>query len=57
MGEIRDKTRNVAQDTKGKAKGVTGRATGNKSLRAKGAGDRAKAGVKRFGERIKDVFR
>ena len=57
MSEFRDKTRNVAQDTKGKAKEVAGRATGNDKLEAKGHTDQAKAGVKKFGEKIKDLFR
>ena len=57
MGELRDKTRNVAQDTKGKAKEVAGRTTGNDELEAKGHSDQAKAGVKKLGEKIKDVFR
>jgi uncharacterized protein YjbJ (UPF0337 family) len=57
MGEIHDKTRNVAQDTAGKAKEVAGRATGNDKLKAKGDSDQSKAGLKKFGEKIKDVFR
>ena len=36
MGEIRDKTRNAAQDVKGKAKEAAGKATGNRKLESKG---------------------
>jgi uncharacterized protein YjbJ (UPF0337 family) len=57
MAEARDKTRNAAQDVKGKAKEAAGRATGNRKLANKGRSDQAKAGVKKAGEKVKDVFR
>ena len=57
MGEMRDKTRNAAQDVKGKAKEAAGRATGNRKMQNKGKTDQAKASVKKTGEKVKDVFR
>jgi uncharacterized protein YjbJ (UPF0337 family) len=57
MGEIRDKTRNAAQDVKGKAKETAGRATGKRKLENKGRADQAKASVKKAGEKVKDAFR
>jgi uncharacterized protein YjbJ (UPF0337 family) len=57
MGEIRDKAGNAAQDAKGKAKEVAGRATGNDRLEAHGKADQTKASAKKFGEKIKDIFR
>jgi uncharacterized protein YjbJ (UPF0337 family) len=57
MGEIKDKTRNAAQDAKGKAKEAAGKATGNRKLESKGKTDQTKAKVKKTGEKVKDVFR
>ena len=57
MGEIRNKIRNAAQDVKGKIKGSSGRAVGDRSLQAKGKTDRAKAKTKKSAERAKDRLR
>jgi uncharacterized protein YjbJ (UPF0337 family) len=57
MGEIRNKIRNAAQDVKSKIKGSSGRATGDRSLQAKGKTDRAKAKTKKSAERAKDRLR
>jgi uncharacterized protein YjbJ (UPF0337 family) len=57
MGEIRNKTRNVAQQAKGKAKESTGRATRNRTLQAKGKADKAKSKAKKTAERVKDRLR
>ena len=57
MGEIRNKTRNAAQQAKGKAKDSTGRATRNRSLQAKGKADHTKAKTKKSAERAKDRLR
>ena len=57
MGEIRDKTRNAAQDVKGKAKEAAGKATGNRKLEGKGKTDQTKASAKKTGEKVKDVLR
>jgi uncharacterized protein YjbJ (UPF0337 family) len=57
MGEVRDKTRNAAQATKGKAKEAVGKATGNRKLESKGKTDQTKANIKKTGEKVKDVFR
>lgn len=50
-----DKAKNTAQETKGKIKEATGKATGNDRLRAKGVADQTKANVKQAGEHIKDA--
>jgi len=57
MGEVRNKSRNAAQDVKGKVKGAAGQATGNDRLKSKGKIDQKKAVAKRTGEKVKDVFR
>jgi len=57
MGEVRDKSRNAAQDVKGKVKEAAGRATGNDRLKNKGKTDQKKASAKKTGEKVKDVFR
>jgi uncharacterized protein YjbJ (UPF0337 family) len=57
MGEVRNKSRNAAQDVKGKVKEAAGKATGNDRLKNKGKTDQKKASVKKTGEKVKDVFR
>jgi uncharacterized protein YjbJ (UPF0337 family) len=57
MGEIRDKLRNAVQQLKGRIKGSTGRATGDRSMQAKGKADRAKATAKKSVEHGKDRLR
>jgi len=57
MAEIRDKARNKVQHAKGKVKEATGRAAGNRDLKAKGTTDRKKGNVKQAGEKVKDTFR
>jgi uncharacterized protein YjbJ (UPF0337 family) len=57
MGEARDKSRNAAQNVKGKVKEAAGKATGNDRLAHKGKADQKKASVKKTGEKVKDVFR
>ena len=49
--------RDTAQDVKGKAKEVAGKATGNRKLEGKGKTDQTKASAKKTGEKVKDVFR
>jgi uncharacterized protein YjbJ (UPF0337 family) len=53
----RNKTRNKVQELKGKIKEATGRATGNRRLKAQGRADQTKASLKQAAERIKDAFR
>jgi uncharacterized protein YjbJ (UPF0337 family) len=53
----RNKTRNKLQELKGKIKEVSGRATGNRRLKAQGRADQTKASLKQAAERIKDAFR
>ena len=57
MARARNQARNTAQSVKGKAKEVTGKATGNRRLESKGKTDQVKASAKKTGEKIKDKFR
>jgi uncharacterized protein YjbJ (UPF0337 family) len=57
MAKAANKARNAAQSAKGKIKEGAGKATGSRKLQAKGKADRAKASVKKSGERIKDTLR
>ena len=57
MAEIRNRARNRTQEAKGKANEVTGRATGNRDLDAKGRADRKKGKAKQAGENVRDAFR
>jgi len=53
----RDKANNTAQRTKGKAKEVAGKVTGNDRLRSKGKTDQAKGNLKQAGEKIKEAVK
>ena len=57
MAEIHDKTRDKAQQAKGKAKEVTGQAAGDRDLEAKGKADRKKGKAKQALENVRDAFR
>ncbi|MEU9079489.1 CsbD family protein [Kitasatospora sp. NPDC004745] len=52
-----DKLRNAADKAKGKVKEVTGRATGDRSIEAKGRAEQAKSDLKQAAEKIKDAGR
>jgi uncharacterized protein YjbJ (UPF0337 family) len=52
-----DKAKNKAQAVKGKAKEAAGKATNDRSLEAKGKGDRVAGNLKQAGEKIKDAVR
>ena len=52
-----DKIRNAAEELAGKAKEAVGNVTNNDELAAEGKADQAKAGVKKTGEDVKDVFK
>ena len=52
-----DKIRNAAEELAGKAKEAVGNVTNNHELAAEGKADQAKAGVKKTGEDVKDVFK
>ena len=52
-----DKARDKAQVAKGKVKEATGKATGNRSLEAKGKGDKISGNVKQAGEKLKDAVK
>ncbi|HEX4788807.1 MAG TPA: CsbD family protein [Actinospica sp.] len=49
------KAKNSAAKSKGRAKALVGRLTGNKSLRAEGTRDQVKATVRQAGQKIKDA--
>ncbi|RKT09451.1 CsbD-like protein [Streptomyces sp. 1114.5] len=50
-----DKLRNAAEKAKGKVKETAGRATGDRTLEAKGRAEKMKGDLKQAGEKIKDV--
>jgi uncharacterized protein YjbJ (UPF0337 family) len=52
-----DKAKDKAQVAKGHVKEAAGRATGDKSLEAEGAGDKAAGNLKQAGEKLKDAAR
>jgi uncharacterized protein YjbJ (UPF0337 family) len=52
-----DKAKNKLQETKGRVKEATGKATDDRSLEEKGKGDRASGNLKQAGEKVKDAFR
>ena len=52
-----DKTKNSAEQAKGKLKEAAGAITGNDKLRAEGKADQTKANLKQAGEKVKDAFR
>jgi uncharacterized protein YjbJ (UPF0337 family) len=51
----KDKVKDKAQVAKGKIKEATGKATGNRSLEAKGKGNKASGNLKQAGEKVKDA--
>jgi uncharacterized protein YjbJ (UPF0337 family) len=52
-----DKTKNSAQQAKGKVKEAAGKVTGNDKLQAKGKSDQMKGNLKQAGEKVKDAFK
>jgi uncharacterized protein YjbJ (UPF0337 family) len=52
-----DKTKNKAEELKGKGKETAGRATDDPELEAEGKTDQATSNLKQAGEKIKDVFK
>jgi len=52
-----DKIKNAAEELAGKAKEAVGNVTNNDELAAEGKADQTKAGVKKTGEDVKDVFK
>ncbi|MGW3565160.1 CsbD family protein [Streptomyces sp. NPDC000941] len=51
------KTAHSAEKEKGKVKKKTGKATGDRSLEAKGKGEQAKGGLMQAAQNIKDAFK
>ncbi|PJI93299.1 CsbD family protein [Luteimicrobium subarcticum] len=51
-----DKTKNAAEDAKGKAKEAWGKATGDDEKVAEGKADQASSDIKGAGEKVKDAF-
>jgi len=56
MGAI-DKAKDKAQAAKGHVKETAGKATGNRSLEAKGKGDKVAGNLKQAGEKVKDAVK
>jgi uncharacterized protein YjbJ (UPF0337 family) len=52
-----DKAKNKAQEAKGHVKDAAGRATNDKSLQAKGKGDKVAGNLKQAGEKVKDAVK
>jgi uncharacterized protein YjbJ (UPF0337 family) len=52
-----DKAKNLADKAGASVKEATGKLTGNESLEAEGAADKAKADMKQTGEKLKDTVR
>jgi uncharacterized protein YjbJ (UPF0337 family) len=51
------KVKNKAQEAKGQVKDAAGKATNDRTLQAKGKGDKAAGNLKQAGEKLKDAFR
>ena len=51
------KVKNKAQEAKGHLKEAAGKATNDRTLQAKGKGDKAAGNLKQAGEKVKDAFR
>ena len=54
---IAKKIAHKAEAVKGGAKKMTGRATGNRRLRAEGRGDQVKGNTKQAGAKLKDAVK
>ncbi|PPB50401.1 CsbD family protein [Arthrobacter pityocampae] len=54
---LRDTIKNAAKKLVGRAKEVTGKATGNDKLEAEGRSDQVKANLRQAAEKVKDAFR
>lgn len=52
-----DKIKNSTDEHVGKAKEALGKATNDEDLEAEGKVDKAKAGLKQAGEKVKDAFK
>ncbi|MBV9023541.1 MAG: CsbD family protein [Streptomycetaceae bacterium] len=52
-----DKARNVGDKVRGKTKEMTGRATDDEELKARGKGDQTKGDLKQAGEKVKDAIK
>jgi uncharacterized protein YjbJ (UPF0337 family) len=57
VSDALDKLKHSAEDLAGKAKEKTGEAKGDESLEAEGQTDQTKAGVKKVGDDVKDIFK
>jgi uncharacterized protein YjbJ (UPF0337 family) len=52
-----NKIKNKAQEAKGHVKDAAGKATNDRTLQAKGKGDKAAGNLKQAGEKVKDTFK
>jgi uncharacterized protein YjbJ (UPF0337 family) len=53
----KNKIKNAAKETKGKAKRGTGKAAGDPYLEAEGAAEKKKGNLKQAGEKLKDTVK
>jgi uncharacterized protein YjbJ (UPF0337 family) len=52
-----NKVKNKAQEAKGQLKEVAGKTTNDRTLQAKGKGDKAAGNLKQAGEKVKDTVK
>ena len=52
-----DKVKNKAQAARGHVNDAAGQATNDRTLQAKGKGDKAAGNLKQAGEKVKDAFK
>ncbi len=52
-----NKAKDKAQEVKGHLKEAAGKATNDRTLQAKGKGDKASGNLKQAGEKVKDAFK
>lgn len=52
-----DKAKNKVQEAKGHVKETAGKATNDRSLQARGKGDKVAGNLKQAGENVKDAFK
>jgi uncharacterized protein YjbJ (UPF0337 family) len=52
-----DKAKNKAQEAKGHVEDAVGKVTNDRSLRARGKGNKTSGNLKQAGEKVKDAFK
>jgi uncharacterized protein YjbJ (UPF0337 family) len=56
VGDMKDKAKNAAQETKGRVEEATGKLTDDERLEAEGKKDKMAGSLKQAGEKVKDAF-